>query len=89
MFSSHTHTFLGYYVVIVGPEGHDWYTEDDESMRNALRKIDINIRKSGWVLSAIGLSDQWSETGLSLNTGFGYHPLFNRAVHMLEPDPEL
>ncbi len=89
MFSSRTHTFLGYYVAVIGPEDNDWYTEDNDSMRNALRKIDADIRKSGWILSAIGLSDQWVETGLSLNTGYGYHPAFDRAVHMLEPDPDL
>lgn len=87
-YTGRTRVFQGYFVFILGPEGNDWLATDAHSMRSALRKLHHLIVESGWKLPAIGLSSRWEETGLSVNSGFGYHPYFDRPVHMLEPDPD-
>ena len=77
----------GYFVRIVGPNGEEWLGEDRYSLRAALVQAAAATADSGWELLAIGLGDDWTQTGLTENSGYGYHPAFDRRVHMLEPAP--
>jgi hypothetical protein len=80
-----TETFHGYYVRISGFDGREWLAEDRQSLRAALIKVADQIEESHGRLLAVGLLDEWRETGMSGNTGWGDHPAFDRAVHMLDP----
>lgn len=83
-----TETFFGYYVRIISPNGDDWIGEDRHSLRKALKRAAEASEQDGWTLLAIGLTPEWQESGLSANSGFGYHPAHpDRHVHMLEPRP--
>ena len=77
----------GYFVRITGPGGEEWLGEDRYSLRAALMQAAAATADSGWTLLAIGLDDDWTQTGLTENSGYGYHPAFDRRVHMLEPAP--
>ncbi|MEG3153479.1 hypothetical protein [Sphingomonas sp. RB1R13] len=83
-----TETFYGYYVRILSPNGDEWLGEDRHSLREALRKAAEALHSDGWTLLAIGLAPEWRESGLSQNSGWGYHPSHaDRRKHMLEPPP--
>ena len=83
-----TEVFFGYFVLIHGPAGEEWLGEDRRSIVAALRAASDAARAKGWTVLAVSLDDGWEESGLSANSGFGYHPAFDRAVHMLEPLPQ-
>ena len=80
-----TETFWGYFVRVVGPSGEEWLGEDRSSVRAALGQAADAIAASGWSLLAIGLDDDWQETGLSYNSGWGVHRSYDRHANMLEP----
>ncbi len=83
-----TRVFHGYFVEVKGPSGEVWLGEDRHSVRNALRQASDLAGQVGWIVLAIGLESDWRESGLSANSGYGYHPAYpDRAVHMLEPPP--
>ena len=83
-----TEVFFGYYVRVVASNGDEWWGEDRHSLWKALRKAAEACHSDGWTLLAIGLSPDWRESGLSENSGWGYHPAHpDRHVHMLEPTP--
>ena len=79
--------FAGYFCRVIRPDGVAVLGEDPHHLRGALRKVEHQLNQTGWTLNAIALSDDWQETGLSENSGFGYHPAFDRPVHMLESLP--
>lgn len=81
--------FYGYFVKIRGASGEAWLGEDRHSIRNALLQASDLAGQVGWIVLAIGLESDWRESGLSANSGYGYHPAYpDRAVHMLEPPPQ-
>ncbi len=78
--------FFGYFVRICA-FGHEWVGEDRHSLRKALLRAAEAARSDGWILLALGCTE-FKETGLSANSGYGYHPAFpDRHVHMFEPIP--
>lgn len=79
--------WAGYFVQVIDPSGPTWIAEHPHSLRGALREVGDKLEADGWSLKVIGLSSDWRETGLSENSGFGYHPGFDKAVHMLSPMP--
>jgi hypothetical protein len=79
--------FHGYFVEVSGQSGEAWTGEHRYSLRGALRDVARKMKEEGWSLSAIGLSSLWHETGLTGNSGYGYHPDHDGAVMMLEPLP--
>ena len=88
VFTGKTEVFFGYFVRVINPFGEEWLGEDRHSLRKALREAAEASQGGGWTLLAIGLSSEWRESGLSENSGYGYHPAHpERAVHMLEPIP--
>lgn len=77
--------WAGYYFKVVGQDGCEWLAEDPHCLRRALRAIERQLNADGLSLQVIGLDREWCESGLSANSGYGYHPDFDHAVHMLQP----
>lgn len=78
----------GQFVSIVLPSGDELVGEHPRSLRNALRQVCELAERKGWTVLALGRMPEFGETGLSVNTGFGFHPSIpDRHVHMLEPPP--
>ena len=75
------------YIRIHLPNGDTVTGEDEHNVRGGLFTVDAELESRGLILLAAGLSDEWSESGLTHNSGFGYVPGFNRPVHMLEMFP--
>lgn len=85
-----TQTFAGHYVRICAPQGAtgDWLGEHSHSLFQALLRAAEAAHLDEWMLLAVGLTPQFTETGLSQNSGFGIHSAFpERHVHMLELPP--
>ena len=75
------------FFVRVEVDGQQWLAEDPYSLRRALRGVEAKLNSDGISLHVIGLDPEWHESGLSGNTGWGYHPELDGAVHMLTPPP--
>jgi hypothetical protein len=75
----------GWFCSVVLSSGEMVAAENSHILREALRKLEERLNELGWSLDAIGLDPRWQETGLSSNTGYGYHPGVAGAVHMFEP----
>lgn len=80
--------WVGYAVCVALSDGTEWLAEHPYSIRAALREVEAKLNLDGWGLDAIGLDPEWRESGLSANSGYGFHPAFNRGVHFLEQRPE-
>lgn len=76
--------FFGHYIKVLGPDCEEWLGEDASSMRAALRALDEDIGRDGGRLLCAGLLDGFQESGLSVDTGYGYIDSYPRAVHMME-----
>lgn len=76
--------FAGHYIKVLGPDSEEWLGEDTTSMRAALRALDEDIGHDGGRLLCAGLLDGFRESGLSVDTGYGYIDGYPRAVHMME-----
>ena len=68
--------FFGYYIKIT-------------SAHAALRALDEEVALDDGRLLCAGLRDDFHETGLSANTGFGYIEGFRHALHMMDRAPFL
>lgn len=76
--------FSGHYIKVLGPDGEEWLGEDASSMRAALRALDEDMGHDGVRLLCAGILDGFGESGLSVDTGYGYIDGYPRAVHMME-----
>ena len=85
-FTGKQRVWVGYFVQVVGPDEKVWLAEHPHFLRGALREVEKLLNTDGWSLLAIGLAPEWHETGSSANSGYGYHPDFDHAVHMLQPE---
>jgi len=81
--------FFGYYIKITSEEGGEWIGEDRWSAHAALRALDEEVALDDGRLLCAGLRDDFHETGLSANTGFGYIEGFRHALHMMDRAPFL
>jgi hypothetical protein len=80
--------FWGFAARVVSPLGEEWLGEDRHSLRSAFQQAGDAAQHDGWSLIALGCTPEFRESGLSANSGYGYHPAYpDRAVHMLEPIP--
>ncbi|WP_338505046.1 hypothetical protein V6R86_13110 [Sphingomonas kaistensis] len=77
--------FAGWFCSVGLPTGEMVLAEDPHNLGQALRNLEERLNATGWSLDAIGLDERWEETGLSSNTGWGYHPQVHGAAHMLDP----
>lgn len=76
--------FSGHYIKALGPDGEEWLGEDTSSVRAALRALDEDVGHDRGRLLCAGLLDGFRESGLSVDTGYGYIDGYPRAVHMME-----
>ena len=81
--------FAGYYIKVISEDGEEWVDEDPGSVRAALHALDDQVAFDGGRLLCAGLRDDFHETGLSANTGFGYIEGFRHALHMMDRAPFL
>ena len=79
-----TRVFFGFYVQIKH-DGFDWYGEDRGCFRNALKAMGATALRDGYTICAAGLDEDFRETGLSFNSGWGY--INDQLAHMLDPYP--
>lgn len=75
--------FTGYFATIALPDGRQFTGESEGSLREALVDVATQMAGSGWTLQCFGLDERWEESGLSFNTGWGYAPGYDAAVHMM------
>lgn len=61
--------------------------EDEHSLRAALWRLARNIEPLGLTLNCVGLSAEFSESGLSVDTGWGYWGSLSEPMHMMDPLP--
>jgi hypothetical protein len=76
--------FAGYFVQVVGPGAEERLFEDAHSLRGALQAAASALKEIGFTLEVIGSSANYSESPMSANSGYGYHPSISGAVHMLD-----
>ncbi|WP_150131875.1 hypothetical protein [Sphingomonas carotinifaciens] len=80
--------FAGHFVGVTLPSGTEFSGEDEHSLRAALRKLDAHLGAVDLELRSVGLDPRFSESGLSVDTGWGYVPGEEGAVHMMDVPPE-
>jgi len=82
--------FKSFFVRIWLPDGKELTGEDPHNIRAALYDLDRQLAARNYILVAAGIEPEFSESGLSQNSGYGYLPTVNRAVHMMDlPRPRL
>lgn len=77
-----SHSFYGYRLVI------SWNTEkftgnDRRTMIKALRDCAEQLWLAGFQINVVGLTKEYSESGLSFNSGFGYLNRKGYPIHMM------
>lgn len=82
--------FHRFYIKIVAPDGADFIGTSEHSVREALLDVDRQLDQRKLTLLAAGTYPEFYETGLSANSGYGYIPTCDFAVHMMDvPPPRL
>lgn len=82
--------FHRYYLKVVAPDGTDIIGTSEHSLREALLVVGRQFDERGLILFVAGTNPDFYESGLSANSGYGYLPTVNRAVHMMDvPPPRL
>lgn len=81
--------FAGHFVRISLPSGTEFSGEDEHSLRAALRKLAFHLSVVNLQLRCAGLDARFEESGLSVDTGYGYAPFHDGAIHMMDPPPPL
>lgn len=79
--------FAGYYIRVTSPEGVEWLGEDTRSILGALHAANEVAANDGGALMCAGLDDDFYETGLSGNTGYGYIGRSDAIYMMDRPSP--
>jgi len=82
--------FSRWFVKVTMPNGAEFIGEDPHNIRSALADVDRQLEHRHCILVAAGIEDGFYETGLSQNSGYGYLPDVDRAVHIMDlPPPRL
>lgn len=79
--------WVGYFCKVIDSNGESWLSEHPHSLRGALLDVEAKLEIRGWKLDVIGTSEGWYESGLSENSGYGFHAQVDGAAHMLDPWP--
>ncbi len=79
--------FAGHFVRIILPSGTGLSGEDEHSLRAALRKLAFHLSIVNLQLRCAGLDTRFEESGLSIDTGYGYASFDDGAIHMMDPPP--
>lgn len=79
--------FAGHFVQLLLADHEPITGEDEHSMRAALWRLARNIEPLGLTLNCVGLRAEFSESGLSVDTGWGYWGPHSEPMHMMDPVP--
>lgn len=79
--------FAGHFISLTLPSGTEFSGENERSMRDALRALAHSLVVVDLELRCAGMETDFTESGLSLDTGFGYLPGYDGAIHMLDVPP--
>lgn len=79
--------FHRFYISVVLLDGNTVVGEDPYNVLSALYVLDRELRNRGMTLLVAGLDDQFRESGLSANSGYGYLPNIDRAIHVMDTPP--
>jgi hypothetical protein len=75
--------WAGHFVSVTLPSGTEFSGEDEQSLRAALHKLNAHLAAVDLDLRCVGLDPEFSESGLSVDTGWGYVAGVDGAVHMM------
>jgi hypothetical protein len=79
--------FHRYYVKLDLGDGSTVIGEDPYNLRAAVLDLDSALKRKSIFLLAAGTDADWSETGLSQNTGWGYFSNATEASHIMSLPP--
>lgn len=79
--------FAGYFVRLMLTDREPITGEHEHSLRGALWRLARNIAPLGYVLNCAGISAEFNESGLSVDTGWGYWGRQKEPIHMMDPLP--
>jgi hypothetical protein len=79
--------FAGHLVRLTLTGGEQIGGEDGHSLRGALWRLARNITALGFTLNCVGLDAEFSESGLSVDTGWGYWGRQSKPMHMMDEPP--
>ncbi len=82
-----TRVFAGHFVRLVFSDGKQITGEDERSLRAALWRLARNLSPLELVINCVGLDAEFSESGLSVDTGWGYWGPYSEPMHMMAPLP--
>lgn len=82
-----TRVWAGYFVRVMLPGETEFSGENERSLRRALRTLAVSLAAMRLELRCVGLDERWSESGLSVDTGWGYIDGHDRAIHMMDAVP--
>lgn len=79
--------FHRHYLKVVAPDGTAIIGTSEHSVREALLDVDRQFDQRELTLLAAGTYPEFYESGLSANSGYGYLPTVDHAVHMMDMPP--
>lgn len=82
-----TRVFAGHFVRFALNDGKQITGEDERSLRRALWQLARNLTSLRLTIDCVGLSAEFTESGLSVDTGWGYWGPQSEPMHMMDPLP--
>jgi hypothetical protein len=82
-----TRVFAGHFVRFAFSDGKQITGEDEHSLRAALWRLARNLTPLGLTINCVGLDAEFTESGLSVDTGWGYWGPHSEPMHMMDPLP--
>ncbi len=82
-----TKVFAGHFVRLTLGNGEQITGEDDRSLRGALWRLAREVSAVGLTINCVGLSAEFSESGLLVDSGRGYWGRHQRPMHMMDATP--
>ena len=79
--------FHRYYCKIYIGDGSTLAGEDPHNLRAAVLDLDSALKRKGMILLAAGTDDDWLESGLSQNSGWGYFSNAQGPSHIMSLPP--
>lgn len=79
--------FTGHFVRLTLSGDRQITGEDEHSLRAALWRLARNLTPFGVTLNCVGLNAAFDESGLSMDTGWGYWGAHSEPMHMMDPPP--
>jgi hypothetical protein len=79
--------FAGHFVRVTLSSVEQVTCEDEHSLRAALSRLAWNLAPIGLTLNCVGLTAEFSESGLSVDSGWGYWGTLSEPIHMMAPPP--